>query len=441
LWKEGIKILHEKGFEGYLVGGSVRDLLLRRLNKDYDIATNACKGEIVDLFREKGYRTKVKGKSFEVVLVYLPVEIEISTYRNNLGQIGESLLEDLTARDFTINSMAMDIDGNIIDPTQGQRDLRDGIIRANNNGAVFEEDPLRMVRAVRFCTELGFKLDSITKDQIIQKRELLMDVPIERIRREFDRILLSENPVKGLNMLLNLGFFYTYCKDGPILPEVSHMKGSIQNPNYHKYDVWGHTMAVVKGVEPRLILRWAALLHDIAKGTPGVRGTNKEGFPNDIGHEEAGSVKGLNIVRRLKFSQRESKIIVRLIKEHMIKCAPTEKSVMKWLNKVTKGFAKRYQFMEFYNYLIELRRADVMGGRPTEGSYQNFLKIKDINLKLLETLPFFPEDLPVSRYEIMDILGREPGQWLKDYTQGIIYYAQDKGNNRNIIIDKIHGDI
>jgi hypothetical protein len=125
----------------------------------------------------------------------------------------------------------------------------------------------------------------------------------------------------------------------------------------------------------------------------------------------------------------------------MIKCAPTEKSVMKWLNKVTKGFAKRYQFMEFYNYLIELRRADVMGGRPTEGSYQNFLKIKDINLKLLETLPFFPEDLPVSRYEIMDILGREPGQWLKDYTQGIIYYAQDKGNNRNIIIDKIHGDI
>lgn len=314
--------LQKAGFEAYAVGGCVRDLLLAREPNDWDVTTSAKPEEISRLFPKSFYENKfltvtVKTEAANSTLE----EIEVTTFRAegkytdkrhpDEVQFAQTLKEDLSRRDFTVNALALDPQGKIIDEFGGLEDLEKKIIRAVGEPEKrFEEDALRMIKAVRMVAQLGFKLEDQTETAIKKLAGNLKFIAKERIRDEFLKIISSERVGEGIEMLSKIGLLKY------VAPELEEGIG-IDQRGPHKYQVWEHNLraldyAVSQGWSSRV--RLAALLHDVGK--PRTR-EKRGGIWTFYGHDVMGAKMSYTLLLRLAFSAKEAEAVANLVRWHL----------------------------------------------------------------------------------------------------------------------------
>ncbi|MBI2582935.1 HD domain-containing protein [Candidatus Azambacteria bacterium] len=399
--------LEEAGFAAYAVGGCVRDLLLKREPGDWDVTTNAKPEEIQKLFPDSFYENEfgtvgVKTESEDERLKV----VEVTTYRVEEAysdkrhpdkvRFSTSLEEDLARRDFTMNAIAMDREGRVVDPFQGKGDIAKKTIRAvGDPGKRFEEDALRLLRAVRLRSELGFSIEPKTAEAIKAHAGLLRAISKERIRDEFLKILASDRAEEGVRTLEEYGLL------GYILPELEEGIGVTQNL-HHIYTVFEHNVrslgfTVKYGYS--LAVRLAALLHDVAKPKT-KRGEGK--YATFYGHDVVGARMAARMLDRLKFSKDLAEKVVTLIRWHLFYYnvgEVTENSVRRLIRRVGPENMKE---------LIELRIAERMGsGVPKAKPYK--LRHLEYVVEKVSRDPISVEMLAVDGHDVMRLLGISPG--------------------------------
>jgi tRNA nucleotidyltransferase (CCA-adding enzyme) len=360
-----IEELMKHGYEAYAVGGCVRDMVLGREPEDWDITTSATPYEVKRIFR----RTVDTGIIHGTVTVLMDKEhYEVTTYRLDgeyednrhpkQVEFTSSLSEDLKRRDFTINAMAYNEKEGFIDLFGGMEDLQKGLIRCVGSAKErFDEDALRILRAVRFSAQLGFVVEEDTLKAIRAKAENLKNISAERIRVELTKLLLSDHPDR-LRLLYELGITKV------VLPEFDAMMMTGQKNIHHIYSVGEHTMAAVSEVagalkderyatRERTILRWTMLLHDVEK--PNTITLGKDGQNHFYGHQEKGAMTAKNILRRLKFDNDTIDAVVHLIRWHDYRFVLTPAGMRKAASKIGK---------EYMELLFEVNRADTSAKNP-----------------------------------------------------------------------------
>ena len=420
--------LTDAGYSAYVVGGAVRDIILGKYPHDYDIATDAHPEEVVRLATESGWRVAENlGHNYGVVVLSVQGRgLEIATFRGErYGYdshrpaevwFGTELKEDLSRRDFTMNAMAIDKGGAIIDPYGGQADIAARVIRTVGDADKrFAEDGLRMFRACRFAGQLGYRAADGLTEAIQGNLERVRGLSLERVRSELEKLLVSQSPSVGLDMFLKSGLAGMSCmvrKDGakrsvPIMPELLHLDGMPQNPLYHRYDCWEHILKAVEAVPASPVLRWAALLHDIAKGLPDVRGTSASGQPTDYGHEKRGADIAERILARFEVAADLRRRVVWLVSRHMrIKSAEiSEGEILRWVRQEARSgnFRRQEQMAEAFEELIALTVADrIATGRPfDEASYNECAKRLRAAVR---SMPVHTMDIAYDTQELMGIL-------------------------------------
>jgi len=324
------KTLKDNSFEAFLVGGCVRDLLRDAKPTDWDITTNAKPEEIIEIFEKEGIRTVYENTFGTVAIVYKDEDdetediIEITPYRTETKysdnrhpdsvKFADNLSDDLKRRDFTINAMAMDIQtGEIVDLFDGKQDLENKIIRAVGDASErFNEDALRMLRAVRFSSQLGFEISRVTLDAVQKNAKLLENISGERIRDEFFKLIMGKEPMKALNVARATSVLDHF------LPEMAEGVGIDQSRN-HVYDVWEHQLRAMNyAVEQNypLLMRVTSLFHDIGKPRTRRRDHEKEIW-TFYGHEVVGARIAKKIAERLRFPREFSEKLYKLVRWHM----------------------------------------------------------------------------------------------------------------------------
>ena len=429
--------MSEDGFSCYLVGGSVRDMLRCHEPSDYDFVTNRSPEQIIAVATNAGWKVWQHGIAFGVVNVLLQgISYEIATmrtesygadpHRPDTVEFVDDIVQDLSRRDFTINAMAMDGQGRIIDPFGGQDDLKKGIIRCVGFPRErFMEDPLRVLRAARFISKTGFTAEpgitSSIQDEKILRRFAALSV--ERVRDELEKILLSPHPSRGLRFLVKTGILGRSCRVRkgrereavPILPEIEVMQGVRQNPRFHAYDVLEHTLQVVEGIPPQLILRWAALLHDVSKGKAGTRCLNKRGEIADYGHASAGAKLARQIMERLRVSLETITRVVWLVKNHMVVPGVDDKRMARWVKKHSRDFKDRETFTEATQQLFLLADADNRArGKTIDETYIQV--VTDSFQRVMAQTVLYPAELNISGDYLVQKLGKGPqvGKVMRD---------------------------
>ena len=403
--------LRGAGFEAYLVGGCVRDLLINREPKDWDITTNATPEQIQkvfpDSFYENDYGTvgvKTSSEDERLAIVEVTpyrIESEYSDRRRpDSVEFGTSLLEDLARRDFTINALALDdSQGQLIDPYDGQKDIKDKIVRAVGNPQErFDEDALRMLRAVRFVAELNFGIDGDTATAISENSKHLSHVSCERIRDEFVRILNSSQPMNALVLAERLGILKF------IAPELVRGVGVKQN-KAHSYDVFEHNLRALQHAADKdfnLEIRLAALLHDISKPQTRRFSEDKGGEPSFHGHEVIGSRETKKILENLRFPRETIDKVVKLVRWHMFFSDP-EQITLSAVRRMIRNVGE-----ENIWDLLNLRICDRIGtGRPKEQPFR-FRKYKAMVEQALRD-PISVSMLKTDGNRIMDKFHEKPG--------------------------------
>jgi poly(A) polymerase/tRNA nucleotidyltransferase (CCA-adding enzyme) len=364
--------LEEGGFEAYFVGGSVRDLLIGREPKDWDITTNATPEEIQKLFPDSFYENDfgtvgVKTESEDPRLAV----VEVTPYRTEEGYsdkrrpdkvtFGHSLEDDLARRDFTVNAIALDSQGHIVDPYKGQKDIEAKVIRAVGDPRVrFEEDALRLMRAVRLVGQLGFALDTETAAAIKEKGENLSHISRERIRDELTRILESEQPMTALVLAQQLGILEY------IAPDLTRGIGVEQN-QAHSYDVFGHLMRTMQHAADKgwdFDVRLAGLFHDVAKPETRRWSDEKQDWTFH-GHEVVGSRVTKKALEELHFSRETIDKVVKLVRWHMFFSDP-DQVTLSAVRRIITNVGR-----ENIGDLLKLRICDRIGtGRPKEQPFR-----------------------------------------------------------------------
>lgn len=324
-----VEILEKAGFQAFLVGGCVRDLFLGRIPKDWDITTNAKPEQIQGLFIKTVYEN-VFGT---VVVINEETEdltlknVEVTPYRLESGysdrrhpdqvKFSDKIEDDMQRRDFTVNAMAVSLSKgaikDIIDLYGGFADIKDKTIRTvGKPHDRFNEDALRMIRAIRFAVELGFTIEKDTFSAIKSLNETIKDVSIERIREEFVKIVLSPSPKLGIELLHESGLLKYF------IPELEKGIGVEQN-QAHAFTVWEHLLRSLQHAADKnwgLEIRLSALFHDIAKPqTKGVSRATQQ--PTFYGHEVVGSRETRKILERMKFSRATIEKVTKLVRWHM----------------------------------------------------------------------------------------------------------------------------
>ena len=370
--------LREADFEAYLVGGCVRDLIIGLEPKDWDITTNAAPEQIQavfpDSFYENDYGTVgVKtGSSDERLSI-----VEVTPYRKESGysdrrrpdtvEFGTSLLEDLARRDFTMNAIALDVPkGHIVDPYGGQKDIKDKIVRAVGNASErFNEDALRMLRAVRLVAELNFGIDGDTAEAISQNSEHLGHVSRERVRDEFARVLSSKKPMNAIVLAQQLGILKYIVKD--------LIRGiGVEQNQAHSYDVFEHNLRTMQhGADKdfNFDIRLTGLFHDISK--PETRRWSEEKKDWTFhGHDVVGSRVTRKALEDLRFPREIIEKVVKLVRWHMFFSDP-EQITLSAVRRMIVNVGE-----ENIQDLLNLRICDRIGtGRPKEQPFR-FRKYK-----------------------------------------------------------------
>lgn len=409
---EVIKALKEKGFLAYLVGGCLRDLLLEKTPKDWDITTSAKPEEIQKIFKKTIYDNKYG----TVKVIFEDKVIEVTPFRKDIGysdrrhpdkvEFGVSLKEDLSRRDFTINAFALDLkisknyqilDFKIIDYFNGISDLEKRIIRGvGDSKKRFQEDALRLIRAIRFSCQLDFEIEKSTFEAIKENAYLIENIAKERIRDELEKIILTKTPKKGF-LLLHQSGLLKY-----IIPEIEKGVGITQR-GHHKWDVFFHLLNTMQAAADRnysLEVRLAALLHDIAK--PVCRRKEKDEVVF-YGHQVVGAKMAKKILKRLRFKNEIIDKVCLLIKHHMFVYEigkVTESGVRRLLRKVGK---------ENIGDLLNLRIADRIGsGCPKAVPYR--LRHLMYMLEKVSLDPISVKMLKVDGHRVMEILKISPSK-------------------------------
>ena len=349
---KAIDTLECNGFEAYLVGGCVRDGLTGVPPKDWDITTNALPDQILSAFLE--YKTLTHGIKYGTVTVLIDgMPLEITTYRID-GQYTDhrrpdsvqhtmELYEDLRRRDFTVNALAFNPRTGIIDLFDGNEDLRRGEIRCVGSARErFNEDALRIFRALRFASVLGFEIEAKTAAAVDAQRESLKVIAAERICAELTKMLCG----KGIRQIL-----YRYRETiAIVIPEIEPMVGFEQKIPAHALDVWGHTVESAAAIDPIPELRMAMLLHDVAK--PQCFTVDETGRGHFYGHEQLGAEMAGEILNRLRFDKRFIKTVQLMIACH--KEQPPEDAVQ------IKEFLKNHGEQNT-RLILQVMKADVRG--------------------------------------------------------------------------------
>ncbi len=406
-----IKTVSKAGFQIYIIGGAVRDILMKKNVSDWDFTTSANPKEILKLFPNAFY-----DNAFGTVGIpstnpqFKPHEI--TTFRREFGysdkrrpdrvEWGKSLEEDLSRRDFTINAMALlfpqtkSTKAQIIDPFGGQKDLNDKIIRAvRDPNERFSEDALRMARAVRIASQLGFTIEENTKNAIITNSTLITKIAKERVRDELLKILSSPNPYQGIVTLREVGLLEQ------ILPELEKAFGiEQQSPQrHHLYDVGTHSLLSLKycrAEDP--ITRLATLIHDIGK--PQTFKKQKNGVITFYNHEVVGAKTAERIADRLRLSNKQKDKLLHLVRWHQFTVDEfqTDSAVRRFIRNVG---------IENVEDMLELRRADRLGSGARETSWRT----EEFKERLIEVQrqPFTVHDLKISGHDIMKELNLKPG--------------------------------
>lgn len=395
--KQILACLNQGGYEAYIIGGAVRDLLMHKEPHDFDIVTSARPEQVIDLMEKESIKTAgLVGKSFGVVVVsLLGKQYEIATYRKeSYGadshrperiEYADTLEEDVLRRDFTVNGMAMDKEGRVIDLVGGQKDLkRKRLVTIGNPAERFREDALRLFRACRFVAQLDFLPHKALLAAMPQAFDRVEGLSLERVRSELERLLLAPAVAKGLDVLIQSGLGNCQCRqnDGhtitsiPILPELYHLVDLPQEKRFHEYDGWYHTLATVQHTEADLLLRWGALLHDVGKGLPQVRALH-DGRLTDRGHDIEGAKLALALLLRLGYPKAFAERVAWLVREHMkfhFYAQHAEADVKKWVRKEIRSgnYRTSEDLQEAFKALTKICAADIIAcGKPhasTEGN-------------------------------------------------------------------------
>ena len=422
-----INKLEKAGYETYAVGGCVRDELLNRENFDIDITTTARPDEIKEVFKD--LKTIDIGQRFGTIKVLDgPNEYEITTMRCESGysdkrhpekiSFTKDIKEDLKRRDFTINAMAKR-NGEVLDIFNGKKDLEEKIIRAVGNPKKrIREDMLRSLRAVRFATTLNFKIEDKLKNAIRENASSIEDISKERIQVELNKILLADDPKRGIKLLDEVGLLEY------IFPEVYDTKDFDQHSTFHAEDLYQHTLSVLEKTPPILEVRMAALYHDVGKIDTFFLDENGEG--RFFGHQSVSEKLLVDRLKKLKYSKKFIENTRLLVKRHMDNTNTyTKKSIRKLLRNIGE---------ENLLKLFKLQRADVLSTKHNDDS--NI----DLGLKLLEEVK--NDDIPTNKNQIKingnDLKdlgfkeGKELGQTLK-LVENLIYDEKLKNEKKDII--------
>lgn len=538
-----LQILNAAGYEAYVVGGAVRDLLLGLEPGDYDITTSGRPEQVAAVLRAAGYSlAETLGENFGVVVAVTKGRaLEIATFRNERYAYGQdahrpaevwycdTLKEDLSRRDFTVNAMAMDSEGKLYDYYGGQQDLRAKLLRTvGDSQKRFAEDALRMYRACRFVAQLDFTYvegndtaedvlgdydESLTVEQNLRiamekagkdipenmkamgpdaqlthgpairgtesalqedvprngslqddrarsalareallrcgslrrgekagilsfgqpgtkyylKKRYVFDVSrcrnlsLERVKTELDKMLLGKAAGKGLALFLSSGLADVQCRVRDkgsetfvdVLPELVHLQGLPQNIRFHCYNVWEHILAAVDQSPRELTLRWALLLHDVAKGLPGIRGATPDGYPNDHGHEKESAIMAETILTRLRYPRPFVRRVRWLVAKHM-RFAPMmihkNNTLLRWIrSEATAGeFRTEKEMSEAFSQLTEVFLADMgatWAGVLQEPVMEEGRRLGEEAVQIArEQMPVHTSDLRVRGDEIRELL-------------------------------------
>ncbi len=423
--------LRDAGYEAWLVGGAVRDLLRGAPAQDFDVATSAQPAEVASVFGRK--RTIPTGEKHGTVTVLTEragqrQHVEVTTYRGE-GAYSDgrrpdevvfvrTLDEDLKRRDFTMNAIAYDpLEDKLADPYGGQRDLAAGIIRAVGDPRErFLEDGLRAMRAVRFAAQLEFTIDPPTERAIPEAIEVFKKVSAERVRDELVKILMARLPSVGLERMRTTGLL------AATIPELLEGVGLHQN-RFHAHDVWHHTLAAVdateRGGEPPWLVRFAALLHDVAKPRTAAP---KEDAPQEntfYRHEHVGATMADAICRRLKLSTVERERIVNLVGNHMFWYTS------EWSDGTVRRFMSRVGVSEL-DGLFALRAGDVRarGQGEEPGGEIDALRAR-VREELTKASALKITDLTVGGADVMEVLGCPPGPIIGDVLRALLERVLD----------------
>lgn len=418
-----IENAEEAGYKLYLVGGSVRDELMGREIHDYDLTTDAPVPVIKEIL-EAAHPDSIftLGEKFGTISAIVDgITVEVTTFRAQEEADGRGsgdpsvavrkLHTDLAHRDFTVNAIARDLaTGELYDPFDGQLHIKHKLIQGVDNPEErFLEDPLRLLRAVRLAVQLEFYLDRDTKEAIKSQAPLLKDVAWERIGDELDKMLLANTPSEAIDGLDSLGLLpYT-------IPELLEMH-EMERGAYHYKEVYPHTLKVLDRTPPDIVLRWAGLLHDVAK--PATYGIT-DGEVHFFGHDRLGARMARSILSRLKRPTEVIEPVVQLIAEHL-RIGVYDES---WTDGAVRRFIR--ETAPVTEQLFELSRADITSQRAqrvaaalakVDALYERCEQIKaEEDVEKLHS--------PLDGHDLMRIFGGAPGRWigeLKDYLLGLV---------------------
>ena len=427
------EVLESAGFEAYLVGGCVRDLMCGATPKDWDLTTNAHPDEIQALFPEHyanndfgtvGVKTEDEDERLKI--------IEVTPYRSESGYsdlrrpdtvtFGVSLDEDLSRRDFTVNALAYRIKTDtLVDHFDGQADLKAKRLRTVGDAHErFNEDALRMMRAVRLAAELGFVIDTATMTAITENSLLLKRISIERVAAEFLRIINSKEPMQGIVFLQKLGLLEHF------IPELNEGLGCEQG-GIHTYDVFEHNLRTLQAAADKDFpehVRLAALFHDIGK--PATRRTGgKNKHYTFFGHEVVGARMTKSILERMKFPRETIDTVVNLVRWHMFFSDPAEITLSAVRRTITRIGEDHIED------LLNLRVCDRIGtGRPKEQPFR-FRKYKAMVDEALRD-PISVKMLKVNGDRIMELTGEKPGKKLGYVLHALLEEALEDSLKNNV---------
>ena len=348
-----IDTLNIHGYEAYVVGGCVRDSILGECPADWDITTSGRPEQVKELFS----KTIDTGMKHGTVTVMIGKEgYEVTTFRLGVPSedtqgtetsYADSLEEDLQHRDFTINAMAYHPKTGLIDPTDGLSDLKQGLIRCvGDAGDRFAEDPLRMLRAVRFAGQFHFRIDGPTMEAIRAGHKTLSGVSAERVQMELLKLLISDHP-ETIKIAYETGLTSVF------LPEFDAMMKTEQNNPHHCYTVGEHTIRALSLIESNPILRLTMLFHDI--GNPGTRTTDSQGIDHFHGHYQVSAELAGDIMKRLKFDNNTIRLVRTLILFHDTRFQDALTTGRRNLRRVLSNLGP-----SLFPYLVQVMQADVM---------------------------------------------------------------------------------
>ena len=428
------ELLEKEGYECFLVGGCVRDMLMGIDPHDIDITTNATPDEVKRVFAD--FHTLDIGIKHGTVTVMNEGEpIEITTYRRestysdgrhpDAVSFSRNIEDDLSRRDFTSNAIAYSDTRGIVDPFSGLADIENKLLRCVGKPTErFKEDSLRILRGLRFASVLGFSIDKATEEAMYSCRELISIVSPERVFTEISKLICGKNAGEIISRYSDIL--------AVALPEIKDMKGFEQHNFHHIYDVLNHTAKVVDAISPAVNLRLAALFHDCGK--PDCFSLDEDGVGHFYSHASISARKADDALTRLRCDNATKDKVVKLVKIHDTPIEPDSKTVKKKLQKYGE---------EIFFDLIKLQRADNMG-LSTEFLYrqETYDKLEEIASQVIEENQCFSlKDLAVNGNDMKELglKGRDIGKALNELLKVVIEERCD--NDRKSLLSYYHRNV